>query len=137
MHEMEDAMKILGAAALSLTMLAAAPVYAASAGFGEQGSADEGWLEFLDTDGNGSVTVQEFKAGRTEQLDRLDQDGDDTISPHEMPAQAAGQGESLDPLVDALAPNAMEESYQVDTGELFHQLDANNDSVLTSDELFA
>lgn len=133
-------MKILGVAALSLTMLTAAPAFAA--GVGEQGSAEEGWLEFPDTDGSGTVTVQEFKAARTEQLDRLDRNGDDVISPDEMPAQAAGQGESLDPLVDALAPDTMEESYQVDTGQvdtgdLFRRLDANNDSVLTADELLA
>ena len=67
-------MKFPGIAMASVLVLAATPAVAA----GGQGDAHKPseWIRSMDADGDGSVTEQEFQAGRTEQFTQQDADGD-------------------------------------------------------------
>ncbi|QLH38519.1 MAG: EF-hand domain-containing protein [Defluviicoccus sp.] len=71
-------------------------------------------LEWLDEDGDGTVTLEEFQAGHAERFAEMDANGDGKITPDEFKTP----------------PKPKETRMQ----RMFRRLDANKDGVVTLDE---
>jgi len=83
--------------ALSLGLLATAPVLAKGPGYG--GGRGAKMFDRYDTDGDGKVTQDEFQAGHNERFERMDLDGDGAVTQDEarqamqqMRAEHRGRG---------------------------------------------
>lgn len=83
--------------ALSLGLLAAAPVFAKGSGYG--GGRGAMMFDRYDTNGDGKVTQDEFQAGHDERFEQMDLDGDGAVTQDEarqamrqMRAEHWGQG---------------------------------------------
>ena len=87
--------------ALSLGLLAAAPVFAKGSGYGSGSGGGRGAMMFdrYDTDGDGKITQDEFQAGHNERFDQMDLNGDGAVTQDEarqamqqMRAEHRGRG---------------------------------------------
>lgn len=86
--------------------------------------ADTGtYLQRMDTDGDGKVSVEEYVAWMMYAFDRMDRNGDGVLSPDELPG---GKGK----------PITREQQRQTIV-ERFHKQDANKDGFLSAKELSA
>ncbi len=102
----------------------------------------------IDSDGNGSISFDEFKAGRSnDRLAKVDTNGDGTISAEEIAAWGADSEKknaerfekAKERMVSKLDTN---EDGQIDASELearqkeyFDKLDENEDGALTEEEI--
>jgi len=82
--------------ALSLGLLATAPVLAKGPGYGGRGTM---MFDRFDTNGDGTITEDEFQAGHDQRFQQMDLNGDGAVTPNEarqamqqMRAQYRGQG---------------------------------------------
>ncbi len=86
--------------------------------------ADTGtYLQRMDTDGDGKVSVEEYVAWMMYAFDRMDRNGDGVLSADELPG---GKGK----------PITREQQRQTIV-ERFHKQDANKDGFLSAKELAA
>ena len=134
---------------LSAVVIAAAALTTAAhaQGWGGQGGRGGGMMARYDSDKDGKVSLTEYEAGRQMMFQRLDADGNGTLTFAEL--DAAGQKMGTDPRaqmmmkrIDALkaadangdqAVSADEYKAAADTE--FKTLDKNADGFLTEDEM--
>ncbi len=117
-------------AALALcTGLAAPVVLAQDADGGNQAAeAAKAFMEQLDADNSGTITLEEALAPQQEQFQQTDADGDGFITPEEASAAFAAQ-------VPAEMMEAMKERGMPDPGETFVQnLDKDGDGKVSLEE---
>jgi Ca2+-binding EF-hand superfamily protein len=129
----ERTVKFPGIAMASVLALAAAPAVVA----GDQGDAHKPseWIRSMDADGDGSVTEQEFQAGRTGQFAQQDADGDGTVTADELAKwKETHQGADV-PAAKEITDDDNKEDYDSETDRMFDELDANGDGALTEDEM--
>lgn len=90
----------------------------------------------MDADGDGSVTEQEFQAGRVEQFTQQDADGDGIVTADEMAKWLeTQQGAHVPEAHQRVTGDVTKDDYDSQTNQMFDDLDANNDGVLTEDEM--
>ena len=81
------------------------------------------YLQRMDTDGDGRVSLDEYLAWMTYAFDAMDADGDGVLSPSEQPG---GKGKALS-----------RSQHRARLGERFKRQDANRDGFLSATELAA
>ena len=103
----------------------------------------------MDTNGDGKVTLAEFKAARSTQLMRLDADGDGKVSKTEFQARGAkaaeksgkapkGDGSRMFGMLDANADGFLDKAEMAKMAERrFGRMDADGDGSLSATELQA
>ena len=134
---------------LSAVVIAAAALTTAAhaQGWGGQGGRGGGMMARYDTDKDGKVSLSEYEAGRQMMFQRLDADGNGTLTFAEL--DAAGQKMGDDPraqmmlkridalkAADANGDQAISaDEYKAAVDAEFKTLDKNGDGFLTEDEM--
>lgn len=90
---------------------------------GAQVTATGDYLERMDTDADGRVSLAEYQAWMAYAFERMDANGDGRLDPDELPG---GQGQEV-----SLA------RYRESLAAMFSRQDANGDGLLDADELSA
>jgi len=121
---------ILAAAVLSLPLLAAPPEGGPSADRGPQ------MMQGADTDGDGTVSRDEFDAAGAKAYARLDADGDGYVTMDEFIAGPRMGRQSAGPHSEERRAR-MQERMELHRAERFVSADANEDAVLSRAEFDA
>jgi Ca2+-binding EF-hand superfamily protein len=138
-------MRLFSAVAIAAPLILTALTTAAHAqGWGGQGG---GMMARYDTDKDGKVSLTEYEAGRQMMFQRLDADGNGTLTFAELDAFAQKMGDDpraqmmlkrIDALkaADANGDQAVSaDEYKAAVDGEFKTLDKNGDGVLTEDEM--
>jgi len=108
----------------------------ASSAMAQDHSGDRGPLGMLDSDGDGSISFEEFKASDGEHFDNADTDGDGVLSLEEFMASGPRRGErpAGRDISDERAAE-IEARMAERAAEQFAQIDANGDNLLSQLEM--
>ena len=120
-------------------------------GGGGQGGRGGGMFARYDADHDGKVSLAEYEAGRMMQFKRMDADGNGSLSFAEIDAATAMAAQRGGPMADMMkarndalkaADTNGDQSISADEFKAyadaeFKKMDANNDGVLTEDEMRA
>lgn len=133
-------MRMLGIALASVAALGVGAAHADSAGDGAVTDPVAWWLEKMDVDDDGSVTLNEFDAGRARQFASLDADRDGAISAAERQAAIEDWNRKFPNAAVEFDPgdgDVNRTDFEAETASLFEKLDVDGDNVISGGEIEA
>jgi len=95
---------------------------------------DGGKLKQMDTNQDGTISREEWK-GKPRGFERLDRNGDGSISRDEATMAGGGRGKRQLKQMDTNNDRRISRDEWKGSAEAFGQLDADNDGILTTEEL--
>lgn len=132
--------RILGIALVSLAALGAGTAHAGSADDDAVTNPAAWWLDKMDVDNDGRVTLNEFDAGRARQFVSLDTNGDEVISVEEREAAIEAWNRQFPDAEVELGDGAGDvtrQDFEIESETLFRQLDADRDNIISESEIRA